>query len=170
MSDVRLEINLHKLHEEAAMQAVYYGEAAQKAADLKGEVHRAKLKLDTVRAEVDAEVRTNPEGFGLSKVTESAISGAVTLDSRVQDAEREHLEAQRANDNAQVMVNALEHRRSMINNEVQLYVSQYWVETNQAEVNTGPVAVEARKRDIDKIRQMRRRRIVEGDNGNEQDS
>jgi len=124
----RLKINIYDLHNDVASQPSYYADVAEVAAELKSDIQLAKGNLDLVKAEVSSDVRANPDKYGLEKTTEGAILIAVTLDERVRAAEDTYAEATRKHDLMQVLVTAFEHRRSMINNEVQLYTNNYWGE------------------------------------------
>lgn len=124
----RLGINIYDLHNDVATQPSYYADVAEVAANLKADVQSAKSNLELVKAEVGANVRVSPENYAIVKVTEGAIQIAVTLHERVKEAEAEYAEACYNHDLIQVLVTAFEHRRSMINNEVQLYTNNYWGE------------------------------------------
>ncbi len=122
----RLSINLQTLHLDVAKHAVFYAEIASLGAELKVEAYRLKANLEIVRAEASAEIRANPSRFGLEKTTEAAIQAALTTHADVIDALNEYQEAQREYDGVSAIVTAFEHRRSMLNNEVQLHAADYW--------------------------------------------
>ena len=124
----RLAINIYDLHNDVATQPSYYADVAEVAAELKAEVQAAKSNLELVKAEINSDVRANPGQYNLDKVTEGAIQTAVTLSGRVKEADAVYALACRQHDMIQVLVTAFEHRRSMINNEVQLYINNYWGE------------------------------------------
>lgn len=147
----RLQINLQNLHRDVAEHAAFYAEIAELGARLKSDLHAAKNASDLEQAHVNSEVRLDPEKFGLEKVTESAIQTAVTLDARVRKVKKDVLRAQRDYDMVQVVVTAFEHRRSMLNNEVQLHTSNYWGESQSASVGS--------PEDRDSLRQARKKEI-----------
>ncbi len=149
----RLEINLHDLHTDVARQPAYYAEIAELGAELKANVQQAKLSRDLVKAKVDTQIRSSPATFGLEKVTEGAIQSVLTDSSKMVKAERALLVCQKEHDLVQVLVTAFEHRRSMLNNEVQLYMANYWDERNA--MSTVP------KEGRERLRKDRTEEIVE---------
>ena len=124
----RLAINIHDLHNDVATQPSYYADVAEVAAELKAEVQLAKSNLELAKAEINSDARKNPGKHGLDKVTEGAIQTAVTLDEHVIEAQEAYALACHQHNMMEVLVTAFEHRRSMINNEVQLYSNNYWGE------------------------------------------
>lgn len=146
----RLGINLQNLHLDVAEHAVFYAEIASEGAELKAEVHRLKATLEIVRAEASAEIRVNPAEFGLDKITEAAVQAALNTHAAVIDAQDEYLSAQREYDEVSAVVTAFEHRRSMLNNEVQLHAADYWGTTQCAAIG-----------DTDALREERVKEIIE---------
>ncbi len=85
----------------------------------------------------------------------------MTLDERVRTAEDAFAEATRKHDLMQVLVTAFEHRRSMINNEVQLYTNQYWGETQSTAPGGSEGKAALRSEKMRDIRAKRARRSAE---------
>lgn len=151
----RLAIHLQNLHGDVATHAAYYAEIAELGAELKAQMHQARAQYDLMKAEVDADIRLDPEKFGLPKVTEAALQAAVIADKRVRTAHKDVLRTQRDSDMVQVLVTAFEHRRSMLNNEVQLYIANYWEQAQAASVGEKEDRAALRKERQDAI--VRRR-------------
>jgi len=55
---------------------------AQYVAQLSMERDILKEQVDVVKAELDAEIRTDPEKFGLSKITEGAVSNTILVQEK----------------------------------------------------------------------------------------
>lgn len=81
--DVKVSRDLESEWEKQASLYMYYSE---QWADAVFERDKLKEQLDVTRAEADKEIRDSPEEFGLSKVTESAISAAIVLHDKVREA------------------------------------------------------------------------------------
>ncbi|KKN89668.1 hypothetical protein LCGC14_0235140 [marine sediment metagenome] len=122
----KLVVHIHALHKDAQNQPSLACDSGELAAELKAVSKRHKLLLDEVKAEADRDIRNNPDEFGLAKVTESAVKSAIDLHPDVQRVVRESIDADLDADKATTLANAFEHRRSMIKNEIQLYLGEYW--------------------------------------------
>lgn len=119
-----LAIDIYALDTECAVQSGIYFEAARLASRAVTFRERMKLKIKRKRAEMELSVRENPaEYFGTdSKITEKAVAGAV--DSSVVVIEFEDMlnEIERTVLDAKELQSAFDQKRSMLNNEVELYV------------------------------------------------
>ena len=122
----KLPIDRDSLHEEAERQAELAAEAGELSADLRADAKRAKLRSEEAQASADAEIRAAPEKFNLAKVTESAVASAVLLHKEVRSARSEQVEAERLAERASSLAVAYQHRKSMIQVEVELWVTNYW--------------------------------------------
>ena len=131
-----LAVHLAGLHKDAQEQAHLASQAGELAADLRATSKRKKMELDEAKAEADKNIRNDPDKFGLSKTTEKAVELAINLHEDVQAARIDSIEADLDADKASSLANAYEHRKSMLKNEVQLYLGNYWgdVEVKEAEM------------------------------------
>jgi len=127
-SDSFLDIDEHRLDEEWIGQAKLYGHWASNAASARRKMDEAKSNLELVQAELDLEVRNNPEKFDLSKVTENVVKSAILQDSRHVGAQKKVNDARYDHDVAQAAVSALEHRKYALQNLVSLFLSSYYAE------------------------------------------
>lgn len=93
-------------------------------------LEEAKQNLDIAKAEADRKIRTNPEKFGIEKITETVVANAVLNENGYKQAYTEYLEAKYEADMAQGAVNAFEHRKSSLENLVRLYGQQYFAGPN----------------------------------------
>ena len=148
----RLAINLQNLHQDVANHAVLYAEIAGTGAELKASAHQAKSQLDLAKAEMSAAIRAQPEKYGVPKVTEASIQAALVVNDRVREAEQEYLDAQCEYESVSVIVTAFEHRRSMLNNEVQLHAADYWGTTQSVPVGSNDDLRDERVKEIIKRR------------------
>jgi|ADurb_Cas_03_Slu_FD_contig_123_38984_length_8142_multi_4_in_2_out_2_6 hypothetical protein len=99
---------------------------AQHAAKMRMETDIAKEKLDIMRAELDKEVRMNPDSFDIAKITEATVLAAIISDSRYQKANKAYLEAKYESDIAQSAVRAFDARKDALENLVRLHGQQYF--------------------------------------------
>jgi len=67
---------------------------AKISAEAKMEVLSAKENLDLVRAELDKDIRSDPDKFGIAKITESAVLNTIISNQRYKKANSEYLEKQ----------------------------------------------------------------------------
>lgn len=99
---------------------------AKNAAQTRANLDQAKEALDITKSEVDADIREHPEKFGVAKVTETAIQGAIVLDSRFKKANKVYLDAKYEADIAQSAVQAMNQRKDALENMVKLFGMKYF--------------------------------------------
>jgi hypothetical protein len=96
------------------------------AAAAKQQLDEAKEKLDIVTAKLDADIRTSPGDYGISKLTESAIQGAITLSTVYQDALQTYNKTRYEHEMAQAAVRAMDQRKTALENLVRLLTASYF--------------------------------------------
>jgi hypothetical protein len=99
---------------------------AQYAAQTSMERDILKERVDVVKAELDAEIRTNPEKFGLAKITEGAVFNTILVQKEYQQIMKDYLQSKYEADVAKGAVNAFEHRKNALENLVKLFGQQYF--------------------------------------------
>ena len=100
-----------------------YGRAAAQA---KMEGDLSKERLEVIKAQLDRDIRAKPETFGITKITESAVTATITTHSDYQAATQEFIAAQYELTMAQAAVRAVDARRSALENLVRLHGQQYF--------------------------------------------
>ena len=120
-----LSINKYKLDEECISHASRYAYYAEASAIAKTNVSEAKDKLELVIAEANIRIRKNLTDSG-QKFTEAMVTSMLTMDSEVQKAKAELRDAETTLARLQVAVNAMDARRSELDNLVKLYVAGYY--------------------------------------------
>jgi hypothetical protein len=85
-----------------------------------------KEALDIVKAGVDKKIRTNPDKYGIDKITENAINNAILSNYDFQEANKLYIEAKYEVDIAQSAVNAIYQRKEALENLVKLHGMQYF--------------------------------------------
>jgi hypothetical protein len=86
----------------------------------------ARVNLDLVKAELDKEIRTNPEKFGIEKVTEAAVTHTIISQGKYKESQEELMQAEYESNIASAAVNAFNARKVALENLVKLYGQQYF--------------------------------------------
>ena len=71
-------------------------------------------------------MRKDPEAFGLSKITEPVVAGAVTASKRCQQAVQEVIDRRYEMDIMQAYVDALDHRKTALVKLTDLFLASYF--------------------------------------------
>lgn len=95
-------------------------------ADTKKAMDEAKEMLDFIRAKLEMDIRANPENYGLSKVTESAIASSILLQPEYQESSKKYIEAKYENDVAVAAVRAIDQKKTALENLVKLLSVSYF--------------------------------------------
>lgn len=99
---------------------------ARHAAQMKMDMDYAKEQLDLVQAELDKAIRTDPEKYGLEKITESAVRNTILTQKMYKDSNSAYLDAKFEYDVAMGAVRAFDQRKSALENLVRLHGQQYF--------------------------------------------
>lgn len=127
MSDkLNLAIDPNRLDNEWINHPSMVHEWAVKAADAQAEYDKSKSILDIVKANLDQEIRENPDDYGLTKVTEVALESAVIAEPQYAAAVKRVNEARHKLQIFQAACNALEHRKRALSLLVELWIRDYY--------------------------------------------
>lgn len=126
MPKLRLEIDPLQLDTEWLNQPTQRQVWGELLADAQFEQDQAKSELEVIRAEVDREVREDPEGFGVGKVTEASVANAVVVHPAVKKAVKKLNEARHKVNVLQAAVDGLEHRKRALTQLVELQGQDYF--------------------------------------------
>jgi hypothetical protein len=124
-----LKIDQYALDKAALSQPELFAEWAMEWANAVRERDRLKDKLALVRSTVDQYIRETPGDFGWDKEkapTEAFINSAITTSQYFVDANDAYLDSQHDVNVMGIAKEAFEHRRRMIDNLIQLYMSGYF--------------------------------------------
>lgn len=114
-----LKVDPYNLPSECAQQSVLAEEAMALSAAAKSDVRRAKHALEIAEAEESLRIRRNP-GTSDVKLTESSISCMINATQCIKDATTALIEAEALALKCDAVSSAFDHRRSMLNNMVDL--------------------------------------------------
>lgn len=120
-----LSINKYKLDEECLSHSSRYAYYAEAQAIAKSNLTKAKDELEYTIAEANLRIRADYEEKG-KKVTEALISSAIVLDEEVKEAKEKLREAEEIYNRLSVAVQAMDTRRSELDNLVKLYCAGYY--------------------------------------------
>ena len=96
-------------------------------ADAHLEMEKAKQGVDLVRAQLDYQIRVNPDDYEITvKLTETVISGAITQQDPFIDAQKEYLEKRHDYEVLKGAVNAFEQRKTALELLIKLHGMQYF--------------------------------------------
>lgn len=84
------------------------------SAMMKRLVDETKERLETQKALLDVEIRTDPSSHGLGKITEGAIQSTILLDMRYQQASQAYIDAKFEYDMSVAAVRAMDQRKTAL--------------------------------------------------------
>ena len=131
-----VEIDKDRLDTEWAGQAGLFYDHAMQLAEAKLNQASAKTNVDLVEADLSLKIRSNPDQYGLGKVTEAAIKDTVTTHPAYAKAVAEGYEARYETDVLQAAVDALEHRKRALESLVQLHGMSYFSQPKERKAVT----------------------------------
>ena len=99
---------------------------ARYQAETKKVMDEAKERLDFIKAKLEMDIRANPEKYGLSKVTESAVASTILLQPEYQEASKKYIEVRYENDVAAAAVKAIDQKKTALENLVKLLSASYF--------------------------------------------
>ena len=124
-----LSINKYKLDEECLSHSSRYAYYSEAQAVAKSNVSKAKDNLEYVTAEANLRIRKEYTEKG-EKFTEAVITSQLTLDKSVNEAKSKLREEEEVYARLSVAVQAMETRRSELDNLVKLYCAGYFSTVN----------------------------------------
>jgi kynurenine formamidase len=126
MGNEFIDIDKNQLDVECERQPELVYQYGCKLADAKKELAEANADLDVIKAEVADDVRSNPKKYGLDKITVDAVASAVAAAKEVKAATTDVIAARHLVDTTQAAVNALDHKKRMLENLVDLHGRDYF--------------------------------------------
>jgi hypothetical protein len=123
-----LDIDEYNLDLEWKKQPMLYLEMATELADAKGEHDAAKSEFEIVKAKLSMEIRSNPDSYGLDKITESTVNNALVTQKNYAVAQSAVIKTKHKVDLLQAVVVALDHRKRALESLVSLHGQRYFSE------------------------------------------
>lgn len=145
------DIDEMQLHREWKDQPKRYFKIGELLANAKRNYDEIDASLKLAKAEVDMDVRANPDAYGLAKITEAVVESAVLRSKKVQGIIEELREARHECDILTVALEAMQHRKRSLENLVSLHIANYY---------SAPVANAEAGQELQEMgRQTTRRRV-----------
>lgn len=107
-------------------QPALFMKYARHAAQMRKDVDLKKENIEITKAEVDKEIRQNPEKFNIEKVTDASVAANVLSTPKYKKANQEYIEAKYELDMAVAAVSAMNQRKDALENLVKLHGQQYF--------------------------------------------
>jgi hypothetical protein len=99
---------------------------ARHAAQCRLEMDKAKEALELVKAELDKEIRTFPDRFGIEKITDKVVENTIPMQPDYKEAINNFIKARFESDVAYGAVKAMETRKDALENLGRLMGLQYF--------------------------------------------
>jgi hypothetical protein len=153
-----LEIDPDQLDVEWLEQAVTFERVAAAEARAREQEAMAKFKRDQVRADLDKEIRSDPEEFIDGKATEGAIQNAILKQPEYIKAQKRRLAAKRRADELTALCRAFYQRKEALENLCRLMGMDYF--TGPLEPRDLSTQAAKRKRTEQHEKTARKRTVV----------
>jgi len=98
----------------------------QHAAQCKAEMDHAKEAMEVKKAELDKDIRANPDAFEIGKITESVVQNTIQAHPDYQQAVTEYINAKYEYEMAQAAVRAIDQKKTALENLVKLHGMSYF--------------------------------------------
>jgi hypothetical protein len=99
---------------------------SKKSAEAQIILSNAKESLELCKATLDRKIRTNPEKFGIEKITETVVANTIIAQSDYAEANKEYQEAQFEVNIIRGVMDALNNKKSALENLVKLHGQNYF--------------------------------------------
>ena len=123
---LNLDIDPMKLDQEWVNHPKQYHVWAKKLADAQFEFDKSKSKLELIKADLDGDIREQPESYGLSKITENVVANTIISQLEHKTATREVNEARHELEIFKAAVTALEHKKRQLTVLAELWIRDYY--------------------------------------------
>lgn len=128
------------------------------AAQTKLDMDKAKEKLEVVKAELDKDIRLNPEKYDIAKLTESVVASTILLQPEYKEASEAYIEATYEFNMARYAVQAISDRKDALENLVKLHGMLYFAGPSVPRDLSKEWGVKQKQKKVDsKIRMQRER-------------
>lgn len=131
--DLDLSIDENDMAGEWQEQPTLMLEYSLLLADAQQEVDEYKARLSLVTAELETDIRNNPQDYEIAKVTEAAVAAAIPQQKSHQVATLKYNRAKHAARIYQAAVDALGHRKSALQGMTDLFMRQWFADPESRE-------------------------------------
>ena len=99
---------------------------SKKSAEVQQELSNAKEALELTKATLDKKIRSNPEKYGIEKITETVVSNTIISQEDFKEANQVYQEAQFEVNILRGVMDALNNKKSALENLVKLHGQNYF--------------------------------------------
>lgn len=99
---------------------------AKLSINLKKQMDKQLEKINVIKAKIDKNIRSNPDKFGLTKITETIVANTILLQEDYINEHNIYIEKKYDYDLINVAVRALQDKKSALENLVKLHGQQYF--------------------------------------------
>lgn len=96
------------------------------AANQKRQLDLAKEQLEVVKADLDKDIRTNPDSYSIAKITETVVQNTIQTQSEYQDAMKDFIDAKYEYEMSQAAVRSIDQKKTALENLVRLHGMSYF--------------------------------------------
>jgi len=153
-----LAIDPHALDDEWLLHPNLYMKYSEALAQAQKSRDKIKEKLDVTRAQVDRDIRKKPDDYGISKITETVVAGAILMEARFTEVQDLLTDANLEVNLLQAAVRSFDHRKKALENLVTLYMASYFAGPKE------PRDLPSGKRMVDRARDKASEKQREGIN------
>lgn len=121
-------IDADRLFEQWSVFARDYYNKACELADARAEYERVKRQRDVVEAELDKDIRLNPDQYGVTKITEPVVERTILLQKRHMLAFEEVIRAKHSMDIHQAYMDAMDAMKKGLESTAYLQQSAFYAQ------------------------------------------
>jgi len=125
-----LQINKFALDLEWEKQPVLFIEWAEKSVEASFVKDKTKEKLELIMAELDMEMRKDPNSFGIEKITETVVLNTIKRHLKYQEIYNLYLESIKSFKLFEIVKEAFDHKKKALEKLTDLFISGYWAIPN----------------------------------------
>jgi len=127
MIDIQ-KVDKFRLDEEWEEQPKLYLDHSDQLATAQHTLDVYEADLELVMAELDRDIRREPDKFGIEKITETVVKNAVILSKQYQSANRKVIEARFRVNQLKGVLTGLDHRKKALEGLVYLHSAGYYAD------------------------------------------
>ena len=125
-----VRIDFHNLHENWQEQSELYADYSEEYANAISRVDKLKERIRVREARVDLEVRTDPDSYGVTKMTDTAVKAIITLDEALIEMRKDLIQAIYDNNIMRGATQSFSQRKSALEWICRLWISNYFAVPN----------------------------------------
>lgn len=119
-------IDLNRLEMEWVEHPERYRKAALKVADAADELKTAEGQLELVSAEIEHDIRIDPESYGITKISEAWVKSTIIRQKPYREALKDKNDKKHKLEILKVAVGEIDREKSAIEDEVKLWIAGYF--------------------------------------------